>query len=129
MHVNRAEDDVYKRLKDSGTLEEKNVTLRQHQSCYQIYISQGSHCRKYDGKEADNLPGRCKGMCRFSTRTKLDIFDQNNWILQFFKKQRDVTLVKISTPQVLKNIKKPAQTLVGNELMIKVRACRSEDKF
>ena len=27
MYVNRAEDDVERRLKDSGTLEEKNLTL------------------------------------------------------------------------------------------------------
>ena len=44
------------------------------------------------------------------------------------KKQREVTLIKISTPQVLENIKKPAQTLVDNKLLIKVRAFRSEPR-
>ena len=38
--------------------------------------------------EADSLPGSSKGMCSFSTRAKLNILDQNNWTLQFFKKKR-----------------------------------------
>ena len=88
MYVNQAEDDIYRRLKDSGTPEEKNVILRQHRSCYHNRTSKGSHCRKYDGKEADNLPGSCKGMCSFSRRTKPNIFDQNSRILQIFKQTK-----------------------------------------
>ena len=53
-----------------------------------IITSKGMHFRKYDGKEADNLPGMCKGMCSVSTRTKADILDQNNWILQFLKETK-----------------------------------------
>ena len=57
-------------------------------SCYQNYTSKGSHCGKYDGKEADNLPRSSKGMRSFSKRTKPDMFDKIIGYCNPLKKQK-----------------------------------------
>ena len=59
------------------------------------------------------------------------MFDQNNWILQIIKETKRCDPCKNFDPRPFKcrkNIKKSAQTLVDNELLIKVRAIRSKTR-
>ena len=53
--------------------------------------------------------------------SKSEVFDQRKCIFcNCLKKRGDVTLIRITTPQVQDNIKKAAQTLSDNELLVKV---------